>query len=310
MRSLSRRQLLNSGGRLALLGAALPLLGCLSACKTTDLTDIGVSAGVLDRQQAESLRRTVEGVARTFEDITPEQEYYLGRSVGATVLSRYPPYEQTAAEQYLNLLGTSLAQVSDRPETFGGYHFLLLASDEINAFAAPGGFIFISRGLLACCPHEAALAAVLAHEISHVQHRHGLQAIKRSRLASAIGILAMEGTKNFSGADLANLVRAFEDSITDITSTLINNGYSRALERQADQAAITILARRGYEPGALLEMLEEMQRRLPVDGPGFARTHPSPASRIEEIQSRLQEYRRPEPPAPRGQRFARFMALV
>ncbi len=76
------------------------------------------------------------------------------------------------------MLGQSLVIFSDRPETFGGYHFLLLDSNEINAFAAPGGLILVTRGMLQCCANEDELAAVLAHEIAHVEKKHGLTAIK------------------------------------------------------------------------------------------------------------------------------------
>ena len=93
----------------------------------------------------------------------------------------------------------TLSKTSDLPETFGGYHFLILDSDEINAFAAPGGFIFVTRGLLRCCKHEDAAAAVLAHEIGHVELRHGLQAIKKSRITTALTTLGIAGVKTFGG---------------------------------------------------------------------------------------------------------------
>jgi predicted Zn-dependent protease len=224
-------------------------------------------------------------VAKSFEDITPEQEYYIGRTVGAVIVNKYRVYPNTEANEYLNLLGQTLAQASDRPETFGGYHFLILDSGEINAFAAPGGLIFVSRGMLRNCKSEDAVAAVLAHEIGHVQLRHGLQSIDRSRLTQALTTLAAEGAKTFGKKELADLTRAFEGSITDITSTMINNGYSRAFEREADAAAIQILSRVGYDPNGLVAMLSEMEKNLKPGGLDFAKTHPSPRSRIDDIRS-------------------------
>jgi beta-barrel assembly-enhancing protease len=85
------------------------------------------------------------------------------------------------------------------PETFGGYHFLILDSDEINAFAAPGGLIFVTRGMLRCCDSEDAVAAVLAHEVGHVQHQHGIQTIRKPALTSAFTILAAEGAGPWAG---------------------------------------------------------------------------------------------------------------
>jgi predicted Zn-dependent protease len=137
--------------------------------------------------------------------------------------------------------------------------------------------------MLRCCRHEEAVAAVLAHEIGHVQSQHGLQAIKKSRITSALSTIAIEGTKQFGSETLASLTSTFEDSITDITSTLINNGYSRSFERQADKAAVTIMERVGYNPHGLVDMLEVMQTKLKPGGLDFAKTHPSPASRIKDI---------------------------
>jgi len=156
----------------------------------------------------------------------------------ATVLQTYPSLDQPEANNYLNLLGQSLAVFSDRPETFGGYHFLLLDSDEVNAFAAPGGLILVTRGMLRCCENEDELAAVLAHEICHVEMKHGLQAIKQGRMTEALTILAAESAKQFGNEELATLTREFEASVGDIVMTLTTSGYSRAQERDADAAAV------------------------------------------------------------------------
>jgi len=287
---------------------ALYLLIVLSGCKTMEVitnigTTIGVATGTIDQARAESIKKSSMAVARSFRDITPEQEYYIGRTVGAVIVNRYKPYNNPEANRYLNLLGQTLARASDLPETFGGYHFLILDSDEINAFAAAGGLIFVTRGMLGNCRNEDALAAVLAHEIAHVQFRHGLQAIKKASITTALTTLALEGAKTFSGQDFANLMGAFEGSIADITATMINNGYSRAFEQQADQAAATILQRVGYDPNGLVDMLRVMQNRLKPGGFDFAKTHPAPASRIEDIQKSIGPYRVINKPASRQSRF-------
>lgn len=248
-------------------------------------TSFARSQGVVTETQAQSIVKTTSAVAKTFEDITPEQEYYIGRTVGAVIVSRYKPYANAEANNYLNLLGQTLAQASDRPETFGGYHFLILDSGEINAFAAPGGLIFVSRGMLRLCRSEDAVAAVLAHEIGHVQLRHGLQSIDKSRLTQALTTIAAESAKTMGSKEIADLTRTFEGSITDITATMINNGYSRSFEREADAAAVSILSRVGYDPEGLVAMLGEMEKNLKPGGLDFAKTHPSPKSRIDDIRS-------------------------
>jgi predicted Zn-dependent protease len=194
------------------------------------------------------------------------------------------------------------------PATFGGYHFLILDSEDINAFAAPGGLIFVTRGMLRCCPHEDAVAAVLAHEIGHVQAKHGLQAVKKSRITAALTTIGIEGTKTFGGEELVELTETFEGSISDITATLVNNGYSRSFEHEADKTALTILKRVGYDPNGLVDMLRVMSKRLKPGGLDFAKTHPSPASRIADIQEMIGEtatkVMEPKP------RQARFLAAV
>ena len=132
--------------------------------------------------QATKVLQTAKALRNSFADITDEEEYYIGRSVAALILSKYPVYQNEPLTRYINLIGTAVAAYSSRPETYAGYHFLILDSAEINALAAPGGFVFITKGLLAVCRDEEMLAAVLAHEVGHVAGKHGLQAIKQSRL--------------------------------------------------------------------------------------------------------------------------------
>jgi len=105
---------------------------------------------------------------------------------------------------------------------------------------------------------------------------------------------------------VALLAGAFEDSISDITKTLINSGYSREFERQADWAAIKILERIGYDPNGLVEMLKGMEKRLNPGGPDFAKTHPSPQSRIKDIRKIIGPYRPANIVAARQERFNRI----
>ena len=246
--------------------------------------DVAAAGGVITEDQAESTKRVGTAVTKTFQDITPEQEYYIGRTVAATVLMGYKPQPNDDLNGYLNQVGQALAQFSERPETFGGYHFLVLDSDDINAFAAPGGLILATRGLLNCCQTEDELAAVLAHEIGHVEKLHGLRAIRTGRLNSALTILAVEAGKNLAGEQLAEVTKAFDESINDIAGTLMNSGYSRKLEYEADAAAIEILKKAGYQSGALLAMLENMEKSWDPTRHDFAATHPPPTDRIAQLK--------------------------
>jgi predicted Zn-dependent protease len=270
----------------------------------------GISAGAYTASHPDSIKRTATAIGKSVKDITPEQEYYIGRSVAATVLKHYPPYADQRANAYINLLGQSLAQASDRPETFGGYHFLILDSQEINAFAAPGGLILITRGMLSLCRSEDEAAAVLAHEIGHVENNHGLSVIQESRILSALGILASEGSKVLSGGLLAPLVEAFEGSVGDIAFTLMHSGYSRELERQADESAVVLLRRVGYDPGGLVMMLQEMDERMAPSDSGYAKTHPDPKERIQFIENIIGVASPFPVPQEREERFTRFIGEV
>lgn len=278
----TRRDFLSYAGKFGIAGTT----GCLAAsilnsCVPTDMQST-LSQVV---QHSDSIIKSGKAVMKAMEDFTPEQEYYIGRTVGAVVVSRYKPYTDKSATHYVNVVGQTLAQASDMPETFNGYHVLILDSQEINAFASPAGHIFVTRGMLGCCRNEGELAAVLAHEIGHVQNKHGIDAIEKSRMTEAFTIIGTEATKTFADSDIANLTAVFEDSINDITSTMINSGYSRSFERQADKSAVIIMERVGYSPQNLVAMLQVMGDKLEPEGLDFAKTHPSPQSRIEDLQN-------------------------
>jgi beta-barrel assembly-enhancing protease len=291
--------------------ALLPLVSCQTMESATTLaTAIGQGAGVITQSQAESIRKTATAVVRSAEEFTPEQEYYIGRSVGAVVLAKYPAYDNGQVNQYVNLLGQTLAQASDLPAIFGGYHFLVLNSEDINAFATPSGLVFVTRGLLRCCKNEDALAAVLAHEIGHIQLRHGMHAIEKARVTEALTTLATEGAKQLGSREVAQLTQTFGGAITDITNTLINSGYARSSEFAADRASVALVTRVGYNPNGLLDMLTVMKKNLKAGGLDFAKTHPAPDDRIAEIQKSGPTYASVSVPAARQQRFQQALGKI
>jgi predicted Zn-dependent protease len=252
--------------------------------------DLARKTGVLSGDQWKSILRGAQAVQKTWQDLTPEQEYYIGRAVAAQVFQTYRPLDLPQANAYLNLLGQALAVFSERPETFGGYHFLLLDSDEINAFAAPGGLILVTRGMVRCCENEDELAAVVAHEICHVEKKHGLSAIKQGRLTEAFTIIASESAKQAGNDQLAALTREFEGSVGDVVKTLTTSGYSQAQERDADAAAVRLLRRAGYPQSAMITMLQRMDKRLAdARGLGFAKTHPSARSRANALRKSIED---------------------
>jgi predicted Zn-dependent protease len=274
------------------------------------MTDLAQEEGWITAEEAESINRSARALEKSWQDLTPEQEYYIGRAVVAQVFQSYTPLDQSAANTYLNLLGQTLAIFSEQPETFGGYHFVLLDSDEINAFAAPGGLILVSRGMVSCCQNEDELAAVLAHEICHVELKHGLRAIKQGRLTEALTIVAAESAKQLGSEELAAVTREFEGSVGDVVMTLTTSGYSRTQERDADAAAVRLLRRAGYPEGAMLTMLNRMDQRLAhARGLGFAKTHPSARSRAATLVATVVASAQPTDPV-RQARFSTAMKPI
>ncbi len=278
-----------------------------AACADKKFQSLGSSllrqTGLVSGAQANSIMRFGGSVAESAQDITDEEEYYLGRGVAATILSRYRPYRGAAANTYVNKIAAVLAAVSDRPETFGGYSVQILDSPEVNAISAPGGFIFVTTGFLRVIPNEEALAAVLAHEVAHVVKGHGMAAISEANLSKALLRLGQDTARQQGGALVGKVTTTFGDSVSDIASTILSNGYSRSQEYEADSYAAVLLARAGYDVRGLATML----RRVDADASsgGWHSTHPSAQDRIAELEVKTDtEF---VSSAARSRRFARAL---
>jgi beta-barrel assembly-enhancing protease len=228
-------------------------------------------------------KKGVEMVAGAAHKISEEEEYYIGRAVAANILSQYPLWKNQSLSRYLNLIGKALALKSERPEIFGGYHFALLDSDEANALSAPGGIIFISRGIIQMAGNEDEIAAILAHEIQHIVNKDPLKAIKSQRMKS-LGTFAA-GEAMGSGSEVLGI---FKDSVLDISGTLLQKGYSRGQEKDADLQALDLLAATGYNPESLLTMLQKCRGIEKKKAKAFS-AHPSAAKRIDYVGDALEK---------------------
>jgi len=233
-----------------------------------------------------SAERHVTSISQATAEFTPEEEYYLGRAVAAQIIQKYPVLQDNTANSYVNRLGQALSMYSAQPFTYAGYRFALLDSSEVNAFAAPGGIIFITRGMVGLVSGESELAAVLAHEIVHVQNRDAVRSIKASRMTSAFMGLGKDAAGQYaSGVPGVQLLGAFSGSVEDIVGTLVTSGYSRSQEYAADSGAAEILALAGYNPHALNRVLQAMAQKVPPGSAGFGSTHPSAADRLAAVKS-------------------------
>ncbi|UTC76870.1 M48 family metalloprotease [Treponema sp. OMZ 799] len=220
-------------------------------------------------------------IVEASKPIQNEEEYYIGREVAAIILSNYRLYRNKQLENYLNLICMTLVLNSDVPESYNGYHVAILDTDEINAFATPGGHVLVTKGLLACTDSEDALAGVIAHELGHIQLKHGIGAIKTNRLTGA----AIESTGTMLlGEKNKEAIKFLEDASKEIVTTLINSGYSKTQEYDADRFAVRLMAKAGYDPNAMTEMLKIMGEKQKNDHRGFGKTHPSADSRIKYVE--------------------------
>ncbi|MEW5900475.1 MAG: M48 family metalloprotease [Acidobacteriota bacterium] len=268
---------------------SLLIVAILASCAAVQQgADILAGAGKISESDRQAIAKTSRAVSATFSDIKEEEEYYIGRGVAALVLAQYQVYDKPALTNYINSVGQSLVYASDRPEIYAGYHFLVLDTDEVNALAAPGGFIFITRGLLGRCQNEEMLAAVLAHEIGHVCARHGLQSIKKSRLVDAFRIIGQEAARRYGPEEVAQLTEVFEGALGDVVETLVVRGYDRKFEHEADELAVKYTSATGYAPQGLGDFLQTMVGdSSAVSGKGWFKTHPSAEQRLEKVKARL-----------------------
>ena len=252
---------------------------------------------------------TDEASEKVFSAITPEQEYIIGRAVAANILSSYKIQTNTPAlTAYVNRICNALIVNSRRPEIFNGYHVAILDSDEINAFATPGGHIFITRGLIECTTSEDVLAAVIAHEIAHIQLEHGLKAIRNNRFTQIVLDAADSAVSGAAGLfKISERADTLKVSVKEIASSMMNNGYSKIQEFEADSDALNLLARAGYAPSSLIEMLRVLEKNQPDVKGGFNNTHPDPAERIRNIQRHSRSFRVPDTRSHRKDRYSSFL---
>jgi predicted Zn-dependent protease len=270
--------------------------GLTLSCQTSSrLLDMGAraagAAGIIDQNTADAISQSARAIGTAAEEITPEQEYYIGRAVAANILSSYRLWNgNPSLTAYLNLICAAITINSPRPDVFNGYRVAILDSDEINAFATSGGHILITRGLINAARSEEALAAVIAHEVAHIQLQHSIRAIRTSRITQALLITGTSAAGVATGMDVNQLTDVFNESVGEIVLTLVNNGYSRDQEFEADNVAMSLLASAGYNPSGLIDMLRELntvQSRVPG---GFNRTHPTPAQRITNAERNLRNF--------------------
>ncbi|NMP33234.1 M48 family metalloprotease [Thalassotalea sp. M1531] len=256
----------------------------LTSCQTTGLKIGNVDVGKLVNQGVKVWDASM---------IDETQESQLGENISAVLLGVRPLHQNVEVNQYVNHVGRWLAQNSTRPEL--PWHFGVIDSDAINAFAAPGGYVFITSGMLMQLNSEAELAAVLAHEISHVTLAHHLNALKSGALRGAVTealFVSADAYQANTGADREQRqYAAWAKTVTSAAQDLYSKGLDRTDEMKADERGLRLMARAGYDPYAYISSLQVIEAISPDDSSLalLYKTHPTATERITHIQQTLVE---------------------
>ncbi len=248
----------------------------LIACATAAHAQFG---DILKKIDPSKIKKTVEVAREANREFTEGEEADIGRVVAARVLATYSLAKDNKLQQYVTLVGNTVAAYSTRPTL--EWHFAAIDTPIVNAFSAPGGFIFITTGALKQMHSEAELAAVLGHEVAHVTQKHILREIKRGNVINASVSLAQETS---AGAQWLN--DDYASKIGKIAyEKLFTTGLSRSDEAEADRIGFQLADAAGYRAAEFLTFLDSLQK---LEGTSAMKTltatHPSPKDRITTLK--------------------------
>jgi predicted Zn-dependent protease len=212
--------------------------------------------------------------------MSEQQEIQIGRQVESQVAKTYGFVNDPAKTQYVRTIGLRLARVSERPTLPWTYH--IVQDSSVNAFAAPGGFVFVTKGLLPFVKSEDELAFVLGHETTHIAHRHAVD-LAQKEMELQLGATLI--TRIFFGGDMT----AYQ--LSRIGSALLGAKYSRDKEYEADHYGVIYTKKAGWDPRAAVaffERLRGLEQKPGVLGTAFA-SHPPTPDRIRAVRDELRQ---------------------
>ena len=250
---------------------------------------------------------------RDFVLMSEQQEIQMGAQANQAVLKEYAALDNPALQAYVNDVGQRLAKQSQRPDLT--WHFTVVDSPDVNAFALPGGYVYITRGLLAYLNSEAELAGVVGHEIGHVAARHGVRQQSASTVAglgAVLGSVLVPGMNNQASAPLLQtLAHAW------------TAGYGRDHELEADRLGAAYLAKAGYDPQAMVEVIGVLKNQELFSAAQAARdgqparttyhgifdTHPGNDARLKQVVAEADKYRVADPREGRNDYLQKLVGL-
>jgi predicted Zn-dependent protease len=242
-----------------------------------------LAAGAAQAQFRLDLNRMMDAaknVAKATRDIGQDEEIAIGKDLAATLLGAAPLVNDARMQRYVNNVGRWIASQSERPDL--PWQFGVLDAPQLNAFAVPGGTIFITRGLLERMRSEAELAGVLGHEIVHVVKKHHLKAIQKGAQTALAGEAVSMATQNRNAA--------VNDKLVSFGKEMYGRGLDKGDEFEADRLGVVLAARAGYDAYGLPSVLQTLQAMNAEDS-GLAlmfKTHPAPGERLDALGEKMQ----------------------
>ncbi len=220
-------------------------------------------------------------LSRSVETIDEPREIEIGRQLAAVLLGSKPLHPDMQLQRYVNQLGRWISLQSERPGL--PWTFIVLDDTGYNAFAAPGGYVFVTKGLIDRCADEAELAGILAHEITHVTARHHLHAMRKTAQSGVFTQLVASQIKTNA---LGNLVAS---QFLALGRNLYARGLDQTDEFHSDRNGVALAARAGFDPYGLVAVLQQLRTATP-DNPMFTlalATHPPAQARLDQLEQAM-----------------------
>jgi len=223
---------------------------------------------------------SAKNLGKATREINQDEEIAIGRDLAATLVGAAPLVADAKVQRYVNNVGRWIASQSERPDL--PWQFGVLDAPQLNAFAVPGGTIFITRGLLERMQSESELAGALGHEIGHVVKKHHLKAIQKGAMTALAGDALQMAVQNKNSA--AN------EKLVSFGKEMYSRGLDKGDEFEADRLGVVLAARAGYDAYGLPAVLQTLQAMNAQDS-GLAlmfKTHPAPADRLDQLSEKMQ----------------------
>src|SRR5579862_43233 len=284
-----------------------PLIGGLLSCAAMCPQAMGQFGGL--KKYADKVQKGVEAS----KPLTVEQETDIGREVAAKMIAAFQIYPNDPLKKYVNEVGATVAAQSERQDI--QYHFAVLNSTDVNAFSAPGGYVFITLGALKLCKNESELAGVLGHEVGHIAGKHVVHEIesanKKGAVASEVGSSVGDLTKNQPGSALYQ--KALENITRNVLMTIFGKGLPAKDEFDADERGVRYAHAAGYPADGLEQFLDSFAK---ATAPGGAQsymttTHPPVQDRNDKISKQIANEKWDDADRPKlAERYATLTAMV